>query len=78
MKDVCKTTITSASGSTCIDPEVSEWGNPVNRNINYPWLSKVGREKRTRGTETSKYPQEEKSKEIPIVAASELGIAQTG
>ena len=33
--------------------------------------------KRTRGSETSQYPQEEKSIEIPAVAASETGIAQT-
>ena len=31
----------------------------------------------TRGTETSKYPEEEKTKVIPIVAASEIGLAQT-
>ena len=31
----------------------------------------------TRGTETSKYPEEEKSTEIPQVAASERGRAQT-
>ena len=34
--------------------------------------------RQTRGTETSKYPEEEKTKVIPIVAASELGLAQTG
>ena len=33
---------------------------------------------RTRGTETSKYPQEEKTKVIPQVVASERGGAQTG
>ena len=33
--------------------------------------------KQTRGTETSKYPEEEKTKVIPIVAASEIGLAQT-
>jgi hypothetical protein len=33
--------------------------------------------KRTRGSETSQYPEEEKSKEIPLVAASEGGRAQT-
>ena len=33
--------------------------------------------RRTRGTETSKYPQEKKSIEIPSVAASERGRAQT-
>ena len=31
--------------------------------------------KRTRGTETSKYPQEKKSAEILLVAASESGTA---
>ena len=31
----------------------------------------------TRRTETSKYPEEEKTIVIPVVAASELGIAQT-
>ena len=35
----------------------------------------IGGRKRTRGTETSKYPQEEKSIEIPLVAASERGRA---
>jgi hypothetical protein len=33
--------------------------------------------KQTRGSETSQYPQEKKSTEIPAVAASEPGIAQT-
>ena len=32
----------------------------------------------TRGTETSKYPEEEKSNEIPRVVASEIGRGQTG
>ena len=31
----------------------------------------------TRGTETSKYPEEEKETSIPLVAASERGRAQT-
>ena len=38
--------------------------------------SRTGRQ--TRGTETSKYPQEKKTKVIPSVAASERGTAQTG
>jgi hypothetical protein len=33
--------------------------------------------RRTRGSETSQYPEEEKSSEIPSVAASEGGRAQT-
>ena len=31
--------------------------------------------RQTGGTETSKYPEEEKSTEIPVVAASETGAA---
>ena len=55
-----------------VDPEVSEWGNPVRGRRT---TTTVGR---TRGTETSKYPQEEKTTVIPQVAASERGAAQTG
>ena len=40
-------------------------------------MSKVALLERTRGTETSKYPEEEKSNEILLVAASERGIGQT-
>ena len=35
------------------------------------------REVLTQGTETSKYLEEEKTIVIPLVAASEMGIAQT-
>lgn len=35
----------------------------------------IGTGRRTRGTETSKYPEEKKSIEIPLVAASERGLA---
>ena len=35
-------------------------------------------QKRTQGTETSQYLEEEKSTEMPGVAASETGGAQTG
>ena len=31
----------------------------------------------TRGSETSQYPEEQKSTEIPLVVASERGVAQT-
>ncbi len=36
----------------------------------------IGKRERTRGTETSQYPEEKKSTEIPLVAASERGTAQ--
>src|SRR2546429_9486551 len=39
--------------------------------------SSPAREKQTRGTETSQYPEEEKATAIPLVAASERGPAQT-
>ena len=41
------------------------------------YLNKIGFEEQTRGTETSKYPEERTSIETPLVAASERGIAQT-
>ena len=37
----------------------------------------IGQVEGTRGTETSKYPEEEKSNEMPTVAASEEGRGQT-
>ena len=37
----------------------------------------IGRAESTGGTETSQYPEEEKAKAIPQVAASERGTAQT-
>jgi hypothetical protein len=39
--------------------------------------SPVARRERTQGTETSQYLEEEKSTEMPQVAASERGAAQT-
>ena len=36
----------------------------------------IARHEGTRGTETSKYPEEKKSTEIPLVVASERGPAQ--
>ena len=43
----------------------------------YPALNKIGARRRTRRTETSKYPEEEKTKVITLVAASERVLAQT-
>ena len=58
------------SGQARDDPEMSEWGNPAHMCV-------TPKGERTRGTETSKYPQERKSNETPSVAASERGRAQT-
>ena len=40
-------------------------------------LRTMSKDRRTWGTETSKYPQEEKTTVIPVVVASEPGLAQT-
>ena len=44
----------------------------------YPQGEYIALRRRTRGTETSKYPEEKKSTEIPQVVASERGGGQTG
>ena len=40
-------------------------------------MNKIVHEEGTRGTETSKYPEEKKETSIPLVAASEEGRGQT-
>ena len=57
-----------------IDPSMSEWGNP-SAFSRYLIAEYIGIEKQTRRTETSKYPEEKKSTEIPLVAVSESGRA---
>ena len=69
--------IVCGEGQTPFDPQVSEWGNPAGVMPGHPRLNQIGREKATRGTETSKYPEEQKSTEIARVAASESAPAQT-
>ena len=68
-----------AAGSCkqALDPQISEWGNPAGVMCSYPYSEYIVYRKGTRGTETSKYPEEEKEKSIPKVAASERGRAQT-
>ena len=45
--------------------------------LKYPMMNKIVIEKVTRGTETSKYPEEEKETSIFLVAASERERGQT-
>ena len=52
-------------------------GQPTYGNAYVSYTESIGIEKETRGTETSKYPEEEKETSIPSVAASERGRAQT-
>ena len=44
----------------------------------YPQGEYIALRRLTRGTETSQYPEEKKSTEIPVVVVSEPGGAQTG
>ena len=60
--------------ATSIDPGMSEWGNPPGE-ILASRTEYIGPEKRTQGTETSKYLQEKKSTEISLVVASEREAA---
>ena len=60
------------------DPRVSEWENPARGRPAPPGAELIGARGATGGTETSKYPEEEKSNEIPLVVASERGGGQTG
>ncbi len=53
------------------DPGISEWGDPAWSDSCYHIYMR-----RTQGSETSQYLKEEKSNEIPIVAASEKGIGR--
>ena len=67
----------TVSRQTGFDPSISEWGNPAGVMSSHPFAEYIGIGKLTRGSETSQYPEEEKSNEIPRVAASEMGKAQT-
>ena len=69
--------ISPGEWQTHLDPGISEWGNPAGVMPCYPRLNQIGRARATGGTETSKYPEEEKSTEIARVAASESAPAQT-
>ena len=48
-------------------------GKPTRFNHLVPLAEYIGEEEVTGGTETSQYPEEEKSNEIPQVVASERG-----
>ena len=59
---------------TTLNPEISEWGNPA-QFTELPLVEHIDQMEGTGGTETSKYPEEKKSNEIPGVAVSEMGRA---
>jgi hypothetical protein len=55
---------------------MAEWGNPADESP-LSHAESIGMRSETQGTEPSKYLEEKKSREIPRVAASERGRAQT-
>ena len=69
----CSLRKAAGSWQTSFDPQISEWGNPLPLAVSL--TEYIGQAKRTGRTETSKYPEEKKSTEIPAVAASETGLA---
>ena len=89
MKDVARCDKLREGVSNRYHPQISEWGNPsspfnFDRAFARPELNgrditgvnKIALVKRTRGTETSQYPEEKTSTEIPLVVASESGPGQ--
>ena len=52
-------------------------GQPDEVTLRRPLAEHIGLRSGTRGSETSQYPEEDKSKEILLVAASERRLAQT-
>ena len=56
---------------------MSEWGNPAGVMPSHSRLNQIGRAEGTRGSETSKYPEEKKENSISLVAASEEERGQT-
>ena len=52
---------------------MSEWGNPAVVMRGHPLVNEIAGVEGTRGSETSQYPQEEKTIVILLVAASERG-----
>ncbi len=70
MKDVRRPRKLSGSSQVCFDPAVSEWNNPASLTRSDLFIYEQGV---SRGTEISKYPEEKKSKEIPLVSDERTG-----
>ena len=60
-----------------LGPADLRMGEPAGEHAPAPPAERICRKEATRRTETSQYPEEEKSNEIPPVAASERGRGQT-
>ena len=62
-------------GGNNLRPEDFRMGQPIPSNVGISATEYIGCEKLTRGTETSKYPVEDKTIVISLVVASEKEIA---
>ena len=60
-----------------IDPGISEWGNPAAVMRSHREMNQIVSQEGTRGSETSKYPEEKKENSISLVVASEEERGQT-
>src|SRR5690606_30129642 len=76
MKDAATCEKPRGTGSECRSVDI-RMGKPGRRHGLSSPAEYIGRWRRTEGTETSKYLQEKKSTETPLVVASECGLAQT-
>ena len=56
---------------------MSEWGNPARVMPGHRRMNQIVRQEGTRGSETSKYPEEKKENSISLVVASEEERGQT-
>ena len=79
MKDAASCDKPRGAANTHYHPGISESGNraSLGNQMASPAAECIGRMEQTQGTETSQYLEEKKSIEIPEVAASETGRAQT-
>ena len=62
-------------GASCLRSVDFRMGQPACGNAHAPPSEHIGRVETTGGSETSQYPEEKKSTEIPPVVASERGRA---
>ena len=69
--------ISFGEAQTAFDPEISEWGNPTGVIPCHRRCESIARRGERGELKHLTYPQEKKSTEIPLVAASERGSAQT-
>ncbi len=76
MKDVASCEKLRVAAKQALSGDV-RMGKPGRGNALSSRAEFIGARRRTRGVETSSYPQEKKATAIPSVAASESGTAQT-